>query len=94
VIAWQTLAPLIPATLIALVVGIGLARAPGSTATSQSSYCSNSGCRDVEVTLAVPIPFAQLALLGGVALVMMLVVMGVGLLFLRMSTDLDELRAS
>jgi hypothetical protein len=90
-IAWQTLAPLIPATLVALVVGIGLARATGGTATAQDSYCSDSRCGD-SVALGVPIPFAHLALLGGVALAAMLGVVGVGVLFLRMSTDLDELR--
>lgn len=98
-IAWQTLAPLIPATLVSLIVGIGLSRASGSTVSSGAVSCTADPCGgppvgSSEVVLAVPIPFGNLALLGGVALVMMLVVVGVGVLFLRMSTDVEELRAS
>src|SRR4051812_26363429 len=44
------------------------------------------------VTLKVPIPFDDLARLGAGALVVMALVAGVGLLFLRMSTDLQEIR--
>jgi hypothetical protein len=44
------------------------------------------------VTLAVPVPLDGLVALGGGTLAAMLVVVGVGLIFLRMSTDLEELR--
>ena len=93
-IVWQTFAPLVPATVVALAVGAGLARTMGGTVTSEVGSCSSSVCHDAKVVLAVPVPFADLALVGGVAVAVMLVVVGVGLLFLRMSTDLDELRAS
>jgi hypothetical protein len=45
-----------------------------------------------EVTLAVPVPLGDLVLLAGGTVAAMLVVVGVGLVFLRMSTDLEELR--
>jgi hypothetical protein len=79
-IAWQTLAPLVPATLVALVVGVELVRAPSAAA-------AGSGLAGT-----TPVPVGDLLLLGGVAFAIMVLVVGVGLLFLRMSTDLDELR--
>jgi putative ABC transport system ATP-binding protein len=45
-----------------------------------------------EVTLAVPVPLGDLVLLAGGTVAAMLVVVGVGLVFLRMSTDLEQLR--
>lgn len=44
------------------------------------------------VTLDVPVPWEHLALLGGAAVVAVLVVTAVGLLFVRMSTNVNELR--
>ncbi|MGX6601597.1 FtsX-like permease family protein [Micromonosporaceae bacterium Da 78-11] len=101
-IAWQTFAPLIPAALVSLLVGIGMARAVGGTVTSTSSICEGAQCSDpaspawhtAEVTLNVPIPYADLATLGAVTLAVAVGVVGVGLAFLRMSTDVEELRAS
>ena len=58
------------------------------------STCSGSACQHAKVVLAVPVPFGHLAVLGGVAVVALLVVVGVGVSFLRMSTNLDEMRAS
>ena len=93
-IAWQTFTPLLPATLIALAIGIGLTQAPFGSVTSEMSTCSGSVCQHAKVVLAVPVPFGHLAVLGGVAVVALLVVVGVGVSFLRMSTNLDEMRAS
>ncbi len=45
-----------------------------------------------KVTLAVPVPLESLALLGVSTVAAMVAVVGVSLLFLRMSTDLEELR--
>ncbi len=45
-----------------------------------------------EVVRAVPVPYAELAQLGGVALVAVAVTVAIGLLFLRASTDVTELR--
>ena len=105
-LAWQTLAPLVPAVLVALTVGIGLFRSLVTEASSGgSSSCGGTleQCADPNspywhsspvVTLPVPLPLTGLALLGGGALVAMLLVVAVGYLFLRMSTDIEELRAA
>ena len=99
-IVWQTLGPLIPAALVALIVGTALVRSIFSTATSDVGTCSGDDCQpgsadwhQATVTLNVPIPFDDLALLAAGAVVVMALVAGVGLLFLRMSTDLQEIRA-
>jgi hypothetical protein len=79
-IAWQTLAPLVPATIVSLIVGIGLVLVPATAATGSGN------------TPSVPVPLGDLLLLGGLAVAIMVIVVGVGLVFLRMSTDLEELR--
>jgi hypothetical protein len=43
--------------------------------------------------LPVPVPWQGLLFIGGVALTAMLLAVGAGLLVLRSSTDLEELRA-
>jgi hypothetical protein len=98
-IVWQTLGPLVPAALVALIVGTALVRSIFSTATSDVGTCAGDDCRpgsanwhQATVTLNVPIPFDDLALLAAGAVVVMALVAGVGLLFLRMSTDLQEIR--
>jgi hypothetical protein len=100
-IAWQTLAPLVPAILVALAVGAGLCRTMATTATAQQGTCSgNAECADpnssawhyATVTLPVPVPFGDLLLLGAGAVAIMALVVAVGMLFMRMSTDLEELR--
>jgi hypothetical protein len=103
-LAWQTLVPLVPAVLAALTVGLSLVRGVAQEASSgRSSSCTGTEaqCADPnspywqvspEVTLRVPVPLGELAVLGGGAVVLMLLVVGVGLLLLRRSTDLDELR--
>jgi hypothetical protein len=94
-IAWQTLAPLVPAVLVALTVGFSLVRTLASTVTEGGQSCTGDGpsCVTVaDVTLPVPVPVGELALLGGSAMAMMILVVGAGLLFLRMSTDVTELR--
>jgi hypothetical protein len=96
-IAWQTLAPLVPAVLIALIVGAGLVVTPLDSVTASSTTCTGGDppvCTDgPRVTASVPWPIADMAVLGGGALALMVLVVGAGLLFLRMSTDLEELRA-
>ncbi|MET0425068.1 MAG: FtsX-like permease family protein [Actinoplanes sp.] len=80
-ILWQTLAPMVPALLIAIGAGASLARLV-SPAINVSD----------KVSLDVPVPLAGLALLGGGGLAVMLLAAGAGLLVLRSSTDLEELR--
>jgi FtsX-like permease family len=95
-IAWQTLTPLVPAVLVALIIGFSLVRTPASSVTEGDQSCVGDAVSCVptaDVTLRVPVPVGDLALLGGGTLVVMMLVVGVGLLFLRMSTDVAELRA-
>ena len=47
-----------------------------------------------EVVRPVEWPLAELAVVGGVALAAVAVTTGVSLLFLRASTDVEELRAA
>jgi hypothetical protein len=104
-IAWQTLAPLVPAVVVALTVGVGLLRAVAGEATGGGSVtCSGAPGEcyegspkweaDPMVTKAVPVPLDDLVVLGGGAIAVMMLVVGVGLLLLRRSTDLDELRVA
>jgi hypothetical protein len=107
-VVWHTFAPLVPAVAIALASGVGIARLVGTEVRMQdgSSVCRGTETQCAadpmtftefvvqhEVVLAVPVPWAGLLLLGATALVAMLVAVGAGLLVLRSSTDLEELRA-
>jgi hypothetical protein len=44
--------------------------------------------------MPVPLPVEGLASLGGAAIAAMILVVGVGYFFLKMSTDIEELRVS
>ena len=103
-VLWHTLAPLVPTLLIALSVGTGLARLLGTVVQVGGDYeaCVGSAASPPDcvmttvhqplVVMDVPVPLAHLALLGGAALLAVLVAVGAGLLVLRSSTDLEELR--
>jgi hypothetical protein len=105
-LAWQTLAPLVPAMLVALTVGFGLFRSlvteasagGGATCEGTAEQCGDPNSplwhTYSVVTLPVPVPLGGLALLGGGALAAMLLVVAVGYVFLRMSTDVEELRTA
>ncbi|MFF5296746.1 FtsX-like permease family protein [Paractinoplanes globisporus] len=82
-ILWQTLTPIVPALLLALAAGDTLVRLIQSSFTIEGT---------VPRVLRVPVPWADLGLLGGGALLAVLLAVGVGLLVLRSSTDLEELR--
>lgn len=106
-VLWHTLAPLVPALLLALLSGLGIARLMGTevSAGAPSGYLCDAACQagtgeavevvtpGAPVTAAVPVPVELLALLGGGALLAMVIAAGIGLLVLRSSTDLEELRA-
>ncbi|GIJ34091.1 FtsX-like permease family protein [Micromonospora sediminimaris] len=79
-IAWQVLAPVVPAVLIALGVGYAI----GRLLTGDLS----PGARRPDV------PLEQLAVQGAGAIVAVLVVVGLGVLFLRSTTAVEELRAT
>lgn len=105
-LAWQTLTPVLPATLLALTVGTLLARGIGSEGIASGGpvhLCRDgtSSCTPGDRTVHVPdvvreaqVPLEELALYGLGTLVLVLAAVGTGLLFLRTSTDLDELRAT
>ncbi|WP_433355734.1 FtsX-like permease family protein [Micromonospora saelicesensis] len=111
-VAWQALAPAVPAILLALTVGTLLGRGlfPGAVAgvssmescTATAALCADPATRGQytqivhlpEVQRVPAIPLEHLAGLGAGALVAVLVTVGVGLLFLRSSTALDELRTT
>ncbi|MBG6101713.1 flagellar biosynthesis protein FliQ [Micromonospora vinacea] len=111
-VAWQALAPAVPAILLALTVGTLLGRGlvgevsagGGSTLVcdATAALCDDPATREQysrivyfpEVQRAVPVPLEHLAWLGAGALAAVLVTVGVGLLFLRVSTALDELRTT
>ncbi|MCG5443475.1 ABC transporter permease [Micromonospora sp. NIE79] len=112
-VAWQALAPAVPAILLALTVGTllgrGLAESEVSGGGGAATICEATValCEDPatsaqynrivqipEVQRAVPVPLEHLAWLGAGALAAVLVTIGVGLLFLRASTALDELRTT
>ncbi|MGC4849432.1 FtsX-like permease family protein [Micromonospora sp. DT15] len=111
-VAWQALAPAVPAILLALTVGTLLGRGlvadvsegGGSTliCDAPAALCDDPATRDQysrivyypAVQRAVPVPLEHLAWLGAGALAAVLVTVGVGLLFLRASTALDELRTT
>ncbi|WP_444949565.1 FtsX-like permease family protein [Micromonospora ureilytica] len=111
-VAWQALAPAVPAILLALTVGALLGRGlVGEVSTGVSSteiceataaLCDDPATREQYTRIvyaptierAVPVPLEHLAWLGAGALAAVLVTVGVGLLFLRASTALDELRTT
>ncbi|RLP95625.1 FtsX-like permease family protein [Micromonospora sp. CV4] len=111
-IAWQALAPAVPAILLALGVGTLLGRGlfPKATTGASSSevcdattaLCDDPATRQQYVRIVetagaerVPdVPLEQLAWLGAGALAAVLVTVGVGLLFLRVSTAVEELRTT
>ncbi|SCL58408.1 FtsX-like permease family protein [Micromonospora citrea] len=110
-IAWQSLAPAVPAVAVALAVGLllarGLFRAPTETHYAEVCEAAEHICADPvararytrivsepQVIVTPDVPLEQLAALGGGALAAVLVTVGVGLLFLRTGTAVEELRAA
>jgi hypothetical protein len=102
-LAWQTLAPLLPALLIALTVGVSLVRSVISQVTAGGyATCAtpDQGCSPQSpgwtttqpITMHIPVPLDGLAALGAAALAAMLLVVAVGYFFLKKSTDIEELR--
>ncbi|MEU8244506.1 FtsX-like permease family protein [Actinoplanes missouriensis] len=104
VLLWHTFVPLVPALLLALAAGTALIRAAGAEVTyggetvrcidpaADWATCAKETVMDPSLVLRVPIPFGELALLGAGALAAMLLVVGVGAVVLRSSTELEELR--
>ncbi|MFG1605637.1 FtsX-like permease family protein [Actinoplanes sp. NPDC049265] len=108
-ILWHTFTPLLPAAAIALTAGTGLARLMGTTekrtetqtiCTGTSAQCETGEPPYVqwvtkhEIVLNIPVPWTGLALLAAVVLAAMLLATVAGLLVLRSTTDLSELRTA
>jgi len=79
---WQVMAPAVPAVALGLAVGAAL-----QWSTTGGEVQNYGGVR------AVPVPLPELAAAGVLALLAVLATAGVGLLFLRDSTSIEELRA-
>ncbi|WP_045747560.1 FtsX-like permease family protein [Actinoplanes rectilineatus] len=104
VLLWRTVTPLVPALLLAIGAGTGLVRMLETEVsygggydvctdgTTDLSTCATKYIEYPDVVMPVPVPWADLALLGGGALAAMLLVVGVSVLVLRSNTDLEELR--
>jgi hypothetical protein len=107
-ILWHTFTPLFPAAAIALTAGTGIARLLGTTVrrvdsqtvcTGTEAQCQSGEPPYVqfvtkhEIVVGVPIHWTGLALLAAVVLTAMLLASAAGLLVLRSSTDLAEMRA-
>ncbi|WP_200208836.1 FtsX-like permease family protein [Micromonospora coerulea] len=112
-IAWQALAPAVPAVGVALAVGFffsrGVAGGPvrGGGAMVKVCDAGEQLCADPatraqhvrfvwvpELTVFPDVPLGQLAWVGAGALAAVLVTVGVGLVFLRSSTAVEELRTT
>jgi hypothetical protein len=94
-LVWQSTAPAVTGILVALAVGAAMARVLfGQVSGAGMVLCRPSGeCLEIPLTeRTVPVPVDDLALFGAGALVAVLAVVGVGLLFLRSSTAIEELR--
>jgi FtsX-like permease family protein len=107
-VAWHTFTPLVPALLVGVAAGATIVRSIGTEVTQSTGESVCRATPDLcaahpetytdyvvtdQVVLAVPVPWAGLALLLGFALVVTLLAVGAGLVVLRSSTDLEELRA-
>jgi hypothetical protein len=106
-LAWQALTPLIPAVVVALAVGLGFIRSvttqvmelggSSCTETGTAGQCGPGSplwTTTETAIIPVPLPVEGLASLAGAAIAAMVLVVGVGFVFLKMSTDIEELRVS
>lgn len=84
----ETLLPLVPGTLLAATAGVLAARGLFGSEVTQYTGAGT------EISLPVPIPWPELAVLTGGTLLATALVTAVALLFLRRSTDITELRAA
>ncbi|MFI0791738.1 FtsX-like permease family protein [Micromonospora rubida] len=111
-IAWQALAPAVPAVLLALSVGLLLGRGfagpvhtgvvSGQVCEATAELCADPATRERYLRTIGPserhfmpdVPLEHLALFGAGTLAAVALTVLVGLLFLRASTAVEELRAT
>lgn len=86
VLAWQALAPLVPATLLALTVGTLLGRGYGHEVQEGGTP------RTLDVVRQAEVAWDELALYGAVTFALAAAAVGVGFLFLRAGSSVEELR--
>ncbi|OHV38488.1 MULTISPECIES: FtsX-like permease family protein [Pseudofrankia] len=94
---WQALTPAVPAVLVALAVGVTMTRSlPIEVGTQGPVETSTGGLTTMapDLTPSVPIPFADLGLFAGGAILAIVAMTGLALLFLRPSVSADELRTT
>ena len=92
-ILWQMAAPAVPAIALAVAVGAALPRGIATEVRGGQTSCVDNVCTDLpEVTRAVPILWGDLLSFGGGGVLAVLAMTAVGLLFLRGSTAVEELR--
>lgn len=90
----ETLLPLLPGVLLAGAAGVLAARGVLGTEVILPTVSGPGDEEPVPVTVGVPVPWGDLALLTGGTLLVTALVTGLALLFLRRSTDVTELRAA
>ncbi len=117
-VLWQSLAVAVPAMVVAMVIGVGLARGvlgpaigrsaqtwgvctppPEKATVCQSAVEADRApyMREIKVpgaAMRVPTPWVGLGVIGGSALGATILVTGLGLAFLRVSTAPEELRTT
>lgn len=93
---WQAMAVAVPSLVLAVVAGMLIPRFLfGTTVSAGAGSMTVDGGPVVEVpdmARSVPVPWAYLGIVVGVGLLAVLVTVGIGLLFLRSSTRVEELR--
>lgn len=92
---WQTLAPLVPMLLLALAIGTALGRAFGTEVRVPGPNNRVDGSRvDVrDVVRVAHVPWSELALYAAGMLALVLAAVGVGILLMRRTASIGELRA-
>lgn len=86
---WQSMGVATPAVVLGVAIGVAMMRLFGGTSISGSDY---DGTR--KFTASVPIPWPQIGLAVGVALGAVLLTTVIGMLFIRASTSVEELRTT
>jgi hypothetical protein len=93
-VVWQTFVVALPAILIAAAAGELLPRLLMGTSMNQDSQEVSPGVSIPALHVSVDVPWPQLGLVVGGSLVAIAITVGIGLLFLKPSTSIEELRTA
>jgi energy-coupling factor transporter transmembrane protein EcfT len=95
---WQSLAVAVPALTLATTAGLLIGRFVTGTSVHAGAGSIQTGDGPVikipDVVGAVPVPWANLGLVVGVSVGAVALTVAIGLLFLKASTSVDELRTA